>query len=172
MSGQSLQKLPIKFSLRRKRCLLVLGLPTVGTRWEAARARIRDRMARARREGNLADQIALSQIKAYLKRVLHRSCGKCGRLIDRRSRLCGLCSCVEVALAQTGRSPIERMVRLMEGVFTLRDCWARIRQEPELGPVSLQTVSSAICKLHRAGEIRITIPKVGNSAATYVCLRP
>lgn len=57
----------------------------------------------------------------------------------------------------------------MDGNFTMQDAWKFIKdKDPEFSAtLNRQSMSTAIWKMNKAGDIKIIIPKKGKSAAIY-----
>lgn len=57
----------------------------------------------------------------------------------------------------------------IEGNFTMQDAWRFIKEkDPEFGKtLTRMSMSTGIWKMHKAGAIKIIIPKKGRSAAIY-----
>ncbi|MBI3876601.1 MAG: hypothetical protein HY300_11745 [Verrucomicrobia bacterium] len=64
---------------------------------------------------------------------------------------------------------IANYVLQIEGNFTMQDAWSFIKQkDPEFGAaLTRMSMSTGIWKMHKAGKIKIIIPKKGRSAAIY-----
>ena len=75
----------------------------------------------------------------------------------------------EIEKGLTINERIAKHVYEMEGNFTMQDAWKFIKdQDPEFGvSINRQTMSTAIWKLNKSGEIKVIIPKKGKSAAIY-----
>jgi hypothetical protein len=75
----------------RRKVLKRLGLEA-NARWEIASVKVKEKIIMARRNEDYDDAQMWSEVKAFLKRTLYRSCSGCGKAIKPCSLKCNMCS--------------------------------------------------------------------------------